>query len=161
MHRLRRLAATVLVTAFASAALAGSACAALFFLFSPTSAKPGDVVSIRTPGTPLSFNIRKRGVKPLQRPIRLYLVSNAIADEVSSPSDSRLRYVGSIVLDKRGHGILRFKVPQRAPDMYAVAGVCIQCARYSSGRTFFVLQVTERDVAPYWRPLMLLRVEAG
>jgi hypothetical protein len=147
-------------TAVVAAMLAGSASAALFFLFSPTSAKPRDRVSLRTPGTPLSFNVRKHGVRPIQRPIRVYLVSNAVAGDISSPSDPRLHYIGSIVLDKRGRGLLRFNVPALAPDSYAVAGICIQCARYSSGRTFFVLHVTEQDVAPQWRPLMLLRVDS-
>jgi len=150
----------VLATAVVAAVFAGGALAALFFVFSPTAAKPGDRISLRTPGTPLNFNVLKRGVKPLQRPIRLYLVSNEVADDVSSPNDSRLHYVGSIVLDKRGRGVLRFTVPDVVPDNYAVAGVCLQCARYSAGRTFFVLHVTERDIAPQWRPLMLLRVTA-
>jgi hypothetical protein len=161
MRRALRLSAVTLATGIAALALAGGAAAALFFLFHPTTAKPGDRVSVRTPDTPLNFNARKRGVKPLQRPIRLYLVSNAIAGDVSSPSDSRLHYIGSIVLDRRGRGILHFTVPELAPDAYAVAGVCQQCARYSFGRTFFVLHVTEQDVSPQWRPLMLLRVEAN
>jgi hypothetical protein len=160
VHPLIRLTAFVLATAVVAATLAGSALAALFFVFSPTAATPGDRVSLRTPGTPPSFNVRKRGVKPLQRPIRLYLVSNAIADDVSSPTDPRLHYVGSIVLDRRGRGVLRFIVPEIPADSYAVAGVCVQCARHSAGRTFFVLYVTERDIAPHWRPLMLLRVAA-
>ena len=159
--RLIRLTAFVLATAVVAAVFAGGALAALFFVFSPTAATPGDRVSVRTPGTPPSFNVRKRGLKPLQRPIRLYLVSNAIADDVSSPNDPRLHSIGSIVLDRRGRGVLRFTVPEIAPDSYAVAGVCVQCARYSAGRTFFVLHVTERDIAPQWRPLMLLRVAAG
>jgi hypothetical protein len=138
--------------------MASGATAALFFLFNPTAAKPGDRVSLRTPGTSVNFNLRKRGVKPFQRPIRLYLVPNAVADEVTTPDDSRLHYIGSILLDKRGRGVLRFTVPDLTPDSYAVAGVCIQCARYSGGRTFFVLNVTERTIAPQWRPLMLLRV---
>lgn len=150
----------MLATAAVAAVLAGGALAALFFLFNPTAAKPGDRVSLRTPGTSLNFNVRKQGVKPLQPPIRLYLVSNAAAENVSSPSDPRLHSIGSIVLDKRGRGVLRFTVPELAPDSYAVAGICIQCARYSSGRTFFVLNVTARDIAPQWRPLMLLRVQA-
>ena len=149
----------MLATAVVAAVLAGGALAALFFLFNPTAAKPGDRVALRTPGTPLNFNVRKRGVKPLQRPIRLYLVSNAVAGEVFSPNDRRLHYVGSIVLDKRGRGVLRFTVPELTPGSYAVAGVCMQCARYSFGRTFFVLHVTE-NVTPQWRPLMLLRIEA-
>jgi hypothetical protein len=140
--------------------LAGSASGALFFLFSPTRARVGDRVSLRTPGTHPNFNVQKRGVRPLQPPIRLYLVPNDAAEEVSSRKDPRLHRIGSIVLDKLGHGVLRFTVPHLAPDTYAVAGICRQCARYSFGRTFFVLHVSKRDIAPKWRPLMLLRVKA-
>ncbi len=104
------------------------------------------------------FDLRRWGY---QRPIRLYLVANAVAGEVLSPSDPRLHYIGSMALDRRGRGLLRFTVPDLVPDTYAVAGLCIQCARYSSGRTFFVLHVSEQDIAPRWRPLMLLRIEAS
>ena len=88
------------------------------------------------------------GAKPLQRPIPLYLVSNAIAKDVSSPDDPRLHYIGSILLDKNGRGVLRFTVPTLRSNRYAVAGVCIQCAPYSGGRTFFVLPVDEQNIAP-------------
>ena len=159
VRRALRLTAVLFATAIVAAVFAGIASAALFFIFAPTSAKPGDRVSVRTPRTPLSFNVRKRGAKPLQRPIRLYLVSNAVAGDVVSADDARLHYIGSIVLDRKGRGVLRFRVPNLAPDGYAVAGICMQCARYSSGQTFFVLHVAD-DVVPRWRPLMLLRVEA-
>jgi hypothetical protein len=151
------LASAIAVLAAVSA---GGAFAALFFLFNPTTARPGDRVAVRTPGTPANFSVERRGVKPFQRPIRLYLISNAVAADVSSPRDARLRSIGSIVLDKRGHGMLRFTVPELSPDDYAVAGVCLQCARYSAGRTFFVLHVDEQNVVARWRPLMLLRVDA-
>jgi hypothetical protein len=158
-HMIRR-AGLVLAVALAAWAFPAAACAALFFLFNPTSAKPGDRVTLRTPGTPLAFDVRRRGVRPLQPPIRLYLVSNETADAVTAPADPRLHAIGSIVLDKRGRGVLRFTVPELPTDSYAVAAVCRQCAPYSNGRTFFVLGVNDRDIAARWRPLMLLRVEA-
>ncbi len=52
-----------------------------------------------------------------------------------------------------------FTVPHLDPDLYAVAGVCPGCARYSNGRTFFVLHVDE-NIVPRYRPFMLLRVYA-
>jgi hypothetical protein len=158
MRHRTRLAA-LFAAALAAGVAAQGASAALFFVFSPTSAKPGDRVSLRTPGTPSHFDVRQRGARPPQRPIRLFLVSNAIAAHVSSPHDRRLHPIGSIVLDKNGHGVARFILPRLTPGRYAVAGICRQCARYSFGRTFFVLRVDE-DITPKWRPLMLLRVRA-
>jgi hypothetical protein len=159
--RALRLAAIVLVAALAAATGAERAGSALFFVFSPTAAKPGESVAMRTPQTPWSLDVRAEGAKPLQRQIPLYLVSNSIAKDVSSPDDPRLHYIGSILLDRNGRGVLRFTLPTLLSDRYAVAGVCIQCAPYSRGSTFFILPVDERNIAREWRPVMLLRVEAG
>ncbi len=159
--RALRLAAVALVAALAAATATEHARSALFFVFSPTAAKPGESIAIRTPQTPWSFDVRAEGARPLQRPIPLYLVSNSIAKDVSSPDDPRLHYIGSILLDRNGLGVLRFTVPALRSGRYAVAGVCIQCAPYSRGSTFFVLPVDERNVARKWRPVMLLRVEAA
>jgi hypothetical protein len=153
LQRLTVLGAGVVI----AAALANGAAGALFFLFKPTSAEVGDRVSLRTPGTSAGFDVRRRGSRPLQRPIRLFIVSNAIAAEVRSRHDPRLHPIGSIVLDKRGRGALQFTVPRLKPGSYAVAGICRPCARYSFGRTFFVLNVG-KGIAPKWRPLMLLRI---
>jgi hypothetical protein len=159
--RALRLAAIVLVAALAAATGAERAGSALFFVFSPTAAKPGESVAMRTPQTPWSFDVRAEGAKPFQRQIPLYLVSNSIAKDVSSPDDPRLHYIGSILLDRNGRGVLRFTVPTLLSDRYAVAGVCIQCAPYSRGSTFFILPVDERNIARELRPVMLLRVEAA
>jgi hypothetical protein len=145
------------VAAVAAAVIASAAQAALFFLFNPTVANPGDLVTVRTGGTPASFTPRQR-TKPYQRPIRLYVVPNEIADEVHTRFDSRLHFVGSLVPDKKGRGVLTFTVPPLGTDDYAAAAWCPACARYSFGRAFFVLRVGE-DTAFRYRPLMLIRVE--
>jgi hypothetical protein len=154
-----RALALVLVAALAAGTIAGRAESALFFVFSPTAAKPGEDVAVLTPQTPWSFDLRRDGARPLQHPIPLYLVPNAIADDVTSPDDPRLRAIGSIILDRTGRGVLRFVVPTLPSDRYAVAGICVQCAPYSRGSTFFVLPVGPRTIAREWRPVMLLRVE--
>src|SRR5437764_6718770 len=71
-----------------------SAGAALFFLFNPTSAKPGDRVAIRTGGTPLRFKATQR-IRPFQQPVRLFLVANGVAPNVNSSQDPRLHPIGS------------------------------------------------------------------
>jgi hypothetical protein len=159
--RALRLAAVALVASLVAATATDRARSALFFVFSPTAAKPGESIAIRTPQTPRRFDVRAEGARPLQRPIPLYLVSNPIAKDVSSPDDPRLHYIGSILLDRNGRGVLRFTVPALGSGRYAVAAVCIQCAPYSRGRTFFILPVDERNIARKCRPLVLLRVESA
>jgi hypothetical protein len=154
---MRRFATVVFLGALGSAVLVSSVEAALFFLFKPTAAKPGEVVAVRTGGTPAGFTAGNR-LKPFQPPIRVYLVPNRLADEVHSRFDRRLHFVGSLVPDRKGRGVLRFTVPPVDTDDYAVAAWCPGCARYSFGRTFSVLRVGE-DTAPRYRPLMLLRLE--
>ena len=152
-----RFASALLVVAIIAAALAGSAQAALFFFFRPTAARPGEQVTIRAAGTPVSFSSRQRS-KPLLPPIRLYLVRNAVAERIKSRRDRRLHYIGQIVLDKSARGLKTFTVPRLPAGSYAVAYVCPSCARYSFGRTFFVVGVGA-DVVPRYRPLMLLRIQ--
>jgi hypothetical protein len=159
--RVFRVPLLALVAALAVGATAERAGSALFFVFRPTTAKPGQAVALRTPHTPLNFDVRREGLRPLQRPIALYLVSNSIAKDVSSPDDPRLHDIGSIVLDANGRGVLRFTVPSLPSDRYAVAAACAQCAPFSRGSTFFALSVDERNIARTWRPVMLLRVEAA
>lgn len=154
VRRISILLIAVTVAAF----LPGSAQAALFFLFRPTVARPGEQVTIRAAGTPVTFSSRQRS-KPLLPPIRLYLVRNAVAEKIKSPRDRRLHFIGQIVLDKGGRGIKTFTVPRLPAGSYAVAYVCPGCARYSFGRTFFVARVGA-DVVPRYRPLMLLRIQA-
>jgi hypothetical protein len=134
-----------------------SGSAALFFLFKPTSARPGDLVAVRTGGTPARFGPSQR-VRPFQPALRLYLVPNSIAPKIRSRFDVRLHYIGSLVPDKNMHGVLRFSVPVLPSNRYAVAVWCPWCARFSGGRTFHVLHV-DRNIAPRYRPQMVLRVE--
>lgn len=155
--RFIRLMAVVLTAAVIAGGMAEIARGALFFLFRPTAAQPGDVVTARTGGTPATFTLRQRK-KPFQQPMRLYLVPNGVADEVHTRFDKRLHFVGELVPDRNGRGILSFTVPPLDTDEYAAAVWCPACARYSFGSTFFVLRVGE-DTAPRYRPLMLLRVE--
>lgn len=156
MRRVLRLAALVLAATAVAATAPGRAESALFFLFNPTSARPGDRVAIRTGGTPVRFGPNQR-VRPFQRPIRLFVVSNAVAAEVTSPQDPRLHFIGALVADKNGHGVTEFIVPRLDPDSYTLAAVCPACARYSFGRTFSVIHVDD-NIVPRYRPLMLLRV---
>jgi hypothetical protein len=145
----------VLVVAVVAAALASSASGALFFLFEPIVAKPGELVTVRLGGTPASFTLANR-VKPFQRPIRVYLVPNDVADTVHSRFDRRLSFVGQIVPDKNVHGVLRFSVPPLDSNTYVAAAWCPGCARHSSGRAFFVISLP--DVSRYL-DVMALDVE--
>jgi hypothetical protein len=154
-----RLGAVVFVAACFCGAFARGADSALFFLFRPTLVQAGQYTTIRPAGTPANFKQSQR-TKPFQPAMQLYLVLNDVAAEVTSPTDPRLHPIGSLVVGKKGTGILRFKVPQLPEGDYAAAVVCPGCARYSpTGQTFSVLRVDD-GIVPYWRPLMLLRVRA-
>jgi hypothetical protein len=144
-----------LAAAAVAGATADEARASLFFLFEPTAAKPGDVVTVRTGGTPKSFTLRQR-VKPLQRPIRLYLVPNRLAPDVHNRFDPRAHFVGRLVPDRNGRGLLRFTVPPLDTNSYTVGAWCPGCAQYSRGHTWFVTEVKAPDVVERFRPLMLL-----
>jgi hypothetical protein len=145
----------VAAAAVVAAVVASSASAALFFLFDPTVAKPGDLVAIRLGGTPSTFTLAKR-VKPLQAPMRIYLAPTQAANRVRSRFDWRLSFVGELVRDRNGHGLLKFRLPPLDPGTYVPATWCPDCARHSSGRTFFV-QPNE-DIVPRYQPLMRLEV---
>ena len=154
-----RVATLVAVAAVAAAATPGTARGALFLLLSPASGVPGDRVTVRTGGTPLGFTPAARA-KPLQLPIRLYLVKHSVAPRVASRFDRRLEFVGALVPDRNGRGMLTFAVPPLAPGAYGLAYWCPGCAAYSRGRTFWVQRV-DRSIATRYRPLMLLRVTAS
>jgi hypothetical protein len=150
----RRLVALAVVAAVA-AAIAGSAHAALFFLFTPRSAESGQLVTVRLGGTPAGFTLADRE-RPLGKPIRVYLVPNAVARDVTSRFDPRLHFVGVLVPDRNSRGVLTFRAPPLDTGSYAVAAWCPGCAAYSFGGTFSVL-----DVTPFTRsrfPGMLLRL---
>ena len=151
-----RLALLASLAALVAAAVPDAGRASLFFLFDPTSAKPGETVTVRLGGTPKSFT-QAQAVRPFQRPIRLYVVPNGAAAGVRSRFDSRLHFVGSLVPDARGRGKVSFTVPPLDAGSYAAAAWCPGCARFSFGRTFFTLPVGS-GTAPRYRPFMLLRV---
>jgi hypothetical protein len=153
VRRLGVLAAIALVTA---AFAVSSAHAALFFLFKPTTADAGDLVTVRLGGTPTGFTLDDRE-KPFQRAMRLYLVSNEVAVEVSSRMDARLQFIGRLVPDRRARGLLSFRVPPLDTGAYAVAAWCPGCARHSFGQTFFVLPVAAGGIGRF-RHLQLLHV---
>jgi hypothetical protein len=156
-HRVARLLIATAVIAIAVAGfLAREADASLFFLFEPSTVHPGETVVVRTSGTSPRFTVADR-VRPFQKPISLYLVSNRIADQVHSRHDARLVPVGVLVADKNGHGALAFKVPKLKADAYAAAAWCPGCASYSRGRAFLAVKV-DRQILPRYRSLMLLRV---
>lgn len=132
-----RLGALVVVVV-AAVVVAPFAQGALWFLFDPTSAHPGEAVTVRLGGTPAGFRPADRA-KPLQRPMRIYLVPNGVAKDVRGRFDRRLHFVGSLVPDRNARGVLTFRAPPLDTGTYAAAVWCPGCSRYSFGRTFFVL----------------------
>jgi hypothetical protein len=97
-------------------------------------------VTVRLGGTPAGFTLADRR-RPLQRPIRVYLVRDGVAAEVRGRFDPRLHFVGTLVPDRSARGVLEFTVPPLDTGTYAVAAWCPGCARYSLGRAFFTLPV--------------------
>jgi len=53
-------------------------------------------------------------VKPLQRPVRVYLVGADAAGDVRSRLDGRLNFIGSVAPGRKGRGLLASSVP--APE---------------------------------------------
>jgi hypothetical protein len=153
----RRLGVLAAIAVVAFAIVVSSAHAALFFLFKPPSANADELVTVRLGGTPGGLTLAKRE-KPFQRPMRLYLVPNDVAAEVSSRADARLHFIGRLVPDRRSRGLLSFRVPPLDSGSYAVAAWCPGCARNSFGRTFFVLPVPAGGVGRF-RHLQLLHVQ--
>jgi len=113
-------------------------------------------VTVRLGGTPPGFTLEKRE-KPFQKAMRLYLLANDVAGEVSSRADARLHFIGRLLPDRNGRGVLSFRVPPLDTAPYAVAVWCPGCARNSFGRTFFVLPVPAGGVGRF-RHLQLLHV---
>jgi hypothetical protein len=155
VRRLLRLGALTLAAAVIATIAASSVAAALFFLFKPAAAKPGDLVTVRLGGTPATFTLAARK-EPLRRPMRIYLVPNGVASDVESRFDGRLHFVGLLVPDANGRGVLTFRAPPLDTAAYAVAAWCPECARNSFGKTFFVLGVSRFTLSRF--PGMLLRL---
>jgi len=145
----------LIAVALAALAAPANARAALFFLFDQPSASPNDRVTVRTGVTPRNFQSSRR-VKPLQPAVRVYLVRTDVAVEVHSRLDPRLSFVGSVVPDRNGRGLVTLSVPPLDSGSYTLAYWCPGCAAYSRGRTFFVQQ-PEQFVQRY-RSQALLRI---
>jgi len=145
----------LIAVALVALAAPANARASLFFLFDQPSASPNDRVTVRTGGTPKDFEPGQR-VKPFQRPVLVYLVRTDVAVDVHSRLDRRLNFVGSVLPDKNGRGLLTFSVPPLDSGTYTLAYWCPGCATYSRGRTLFV-QRPDQFVQRY-RSQALLRV---
>jgi hypothetical protein len=149
---MRRLVLVASVTAVAAAVVVSSAHAALFFLFKPTSADAGDLVTVRLGGTPASFEAED-AERPFRDAIRIYLVPRDVAGEVASRFDPRLHFVGRIVPDRNSRGVLSFRVPPLDTGAYALAYWCPGCARFSRGVKFGVQTVPEVSRYRRWMSL--------
>jgi hypothetical protein len=103
------------------AIVVGAASAALVLRFSRTSAEPRDTVVARTAGRPFRG---AAGTKP-----RVFLVDAATAASVRSPRDRRLRLLGTLRVDRKGVGRLRFLVPNMPPGDYTTLVDCPTCGR--------------------------------
>jgi hypothetical protein len=134
--------------AFVALSAPTSAGAALFFVFDQPTGAPNERVTVRAGGTPKGFTLNQR-VKPVQRPVRLYLVQNDAAAQVRSRFDPRLNFIGSVVPDKNGRGLVTFSVPPLDRGTYTIAYCCPGCAAHSRGRTFFIQQADQ--FVPHYR----------
>jgi hypothetical protein len=148
----------LLIAVVAAVAAPADSSAALYFLFGERSAAPNDRVTVRTGATPRNGSL-ERPVKPLGQPIRLYLVRSGAAAAVRSRFDSRVEFVGSLVPDGRGRGVLAFSVPPLDAGTYTLAFWCPACAPYSRGRSFFVQDVDQ--FAKRYRSQALLRISTA
>jgi len=149
--------AVLVAIASIAAVASGAAVPVPALVFGSPRAEPGDVITVRTVNTPTRFRPAQR-IRPLQRPIRIYLVSNAVGAAIRTPYDRRLHYVASLVRDSRGRGLVSFAVPPLDSGTYAVAGWCPACDPKRPRRAFFVQRVGEQ-ASSRLRQRMLLRVE--
>lgn len=124
-----RAVAALLVGAVAAALFASSAAGALWLIFSKTTAAPRETVAVRTGGLGALRLIRHRS-----QPLRVFLVPEAIADQVRFVRDPRLVPLGSLKRDRAKNGRLAFRVPNVPPGDYSTLIYCVPCAQYSAGR---------------------------
>jgi len=127
----------LVAVALVALAVPANARAALVFVFDQPSASPNDRVTLRTGGTPKAFTLRQQ-MKPLQRPVRVYLVRADLATEIRSRLDPRLQFLASIALDQRGRALVTLSVPPLDSGTYTLAYWCPGCTTANSSRTFFV-----------------------
>jgi hypothetical protein len=126
--------AVVLLAALAIVgALAGTASAALWLVFSRTTVAPRDVVSARTGGRVAIGRAARAGAR--KHPLRLFLVDQAAASSVTSVRDPRLVPLGRLAVDRKGNGRIQFTVPNVPPGDYTTLLYCVTCRRYSANRT--------------------------
>lgn len=128
----------------AAGTCAGTASAALWLVFSRTTAAPREAVAARTAGKGAFARPIRAAVR--RSPPRVFLVERSQAQQVRSPTDPRLVELGRLSVDRRGIGRLGFVVPNVPPGDYATLIYCRPCGRYSRGRTLLPagrFQVTE------------------
>lgn len=113
---------------------ATSAGAALWLIFSKTTAAPGERVAAHTAGDGVFAEAKRTGALRRSPPLRLFLVRAAAARSIRSPRDRRLVGLGTLAVDRRGNGRARFSVPNVRPGDYALFLHCVPCARNSAGR---------------------------
>ena len=147
----------LVAVALVALAVPANARAALFFVFDRPNAPPNERVTVRTGVTPRAFTLSQR-VTPLQRPVRIYLIRNEVAAGVHTRFDRRLSFVGSLVPDRNGRGLLTFSAPPLDAGSYTLAYWCPGCAANSGGRTFFVQQ--PEQFAQRYRSRALLHIES-
>jgi hypothetical protein len=117
-----RVALVAVAALAATGVLAATASAALFLVFSRTSAAPGETVSVRTGG---------HGALKLARlyrdPVRVFMAPVAEAESITSPRDWRLTLVGRLTIDRKGDGRVRFVTPNLPPGDYTTLFHCPHC----------------------------------
>ena len=115
---MQRLA--LIAVALVALIVPANARAALVLVFDQPTASPNDRVAVRTSTTPNDFVPEER-VKPLQRPVRVYLVRADVAGEIRSRLDRRLNFIGLVVPDRNGRGMVRFSAPPLDSGEYVLA----------------------------------------
>lgn len=150
-----------LLGAVVAAAAASTAGAGLSLRFDKRSARPGELVTVRSAGegalgTPRSLSRHKPG----ETSIVGYLAPNESAGKITSATDPRLVEVGRFVDDGHGNASLTFRLPEIAPGSYTMAVLCPPCASYSTtGERFYASTVDSRTL-PSLRAQLLLEVRA-
>jgi hypothetical protein len=129
----RRGVTVVAAGALVAGICAGTASAALWLVFSRTTAAPGDAVGARTAGKGAFVRPIRAAVR--RSPPRVFLVERSEAQSVRSPTDARLVELGSLSVNRSGNGRLHFVVPNVPPGEYTALIHCRPCGRYSRGRS--------------------------
>jgi hypothetical protein len=142
--------------AAAGAATAASAEGATFFLFNKQQAAPGELITIRSGGTPRNFDPSRRQ-RPFQPSVHLYLVAEKDAAAIRTRFDPRLIRVGTIVLGRDGRGLLTFRLPKLPAGRYLIASWCPRCMPSIGKPRLFILRPSD-DIVPRYRDEIVLQV---